>query len=49
MKSSKKVKKILIKYYTEITDTFQLNGVTIGEERYIVNEGGKTYLVEEWK
>lgn len=41
--------KIPVKHYTEITDTAQLNGVAMVEgERYIANEGGKTYLVEVW-
>lgn len=41
--------KIPVKHYTEITDTTQLNGVEVVEgERYITNEGGKTFLVEVW-
>ena len=44
----KKSTKIPVLHYTEITDTTQLNGVALGEEVYITNEGGKQYLVEVW-
>lgn len=40
--------KIPVKKYTEITDTADLNGIAISDEVYIVNEGGKQYLVEVW-
>lgn len=48
-KGKKKSTKIVVKHYTEITDTSLLNGVEVIEgERYITNEGGKQYLVEVW-
>jgi len=42
----KKSIKIPVLYYTEITDTAQLNGLELTEGHYITNEGGKQYLVE---
>lgn len=45
----KKTTKIIVKKYTEITDSMQLNGVALnGGTAYITNEGGKQYLVEVW-
>lgn len=41
--------KIIVKKYTEITDTMQLNDIKLDEETYITNEGGKQYLVEIWE
>lgn len=40
--------RIPVLHYVEITDTAQLNGVELSEERYITNLGGKQYLVEIW-
>lgn len=37
---------IPVHYYTEITDTSDLNGAEIGGKHYITNVGGKQYLVE---
>lgn len=40
--------KIIVKKYTEITDTTQLNDIEFNDDTYITNEGGKQYLVEIW-
>lgn len=44
----KKITKIPVLHYEEITDSVQLNGLEFGEKRYITNEGGKQYIVEVW-
>jgi hypothetical protein len=40
--------RIPVLHYEEITDSAQLNGVTLGLDRFITNDGGKQYLVEVW-
>lgn len=41
--------KIPVYHYTEITDSMQLNGIALGADCYLTNEGGKQFLVEIWR
>lgn len=40
--------KIPVYHYTRITDLAETNGLELGDERYITNEGGVAYIVEIW-
>lgn len=41
--------KIAVKHYVEITEDTQLEDLHIvAGESYLINEGGKQYLVEIW-